>query len=298
LDGAPRDFEGSLSFDGKHFARIHAYVRPWLVGTQAQGIQLFESDGEEAGDLTYPHYYRVEDFTWSTDPRTLYFCANDALDPIPNHGGFWKMNVVTGDTSRPHFPWLPPGDRFYPPSVAPKGESYLVVAPNPASQTGFPGRIYRVWFRSGQRKLLTIGDGPTWSPDGSQIAFERAAPPSTKIRNQTWLMRADGTGVHPAPLPTQRQLREQLVKAHAASIETDALTWLGRRGRMVVSCTLSNDDDSQLKTGLWVVDPSQNHAEWVPDTSMITLSGDYKRAYMVHERPHKNAEVYLLTFTM
>ena len=47
---------------------------------------------------------------------------------------------------------------------------------------------------SGSARLTTGPDNsPAWSPDGAQIAFQRAQPPSL-ITSDLWIANADGSG--------------------------------------------------------------------------------------------------------
>ena len=75
-----------------------------------------------------------------------------------------------------------------------------VVAVHPAA-AAFPGengriafaRNGRIWIKNadGTQVRLTRGDQPTWSPDGTRIAFHRVSRPASNTN--IWTMNADGS---------------------------------------------------------------------------------------------------------
>lgn len=280
IPGSPETVYGSLSPDGRYFAHLHEYVRENVEGTQGKGIQLFSRTGKLVVELTYPQFYRVEGFVWSTSGRAIYFWVNGALDSNPGTGGIWKTDLQGRRFDRLRLPWMPVSDMPHLPLFSPTGESYLVTVPNPSGPHASSSQVYRIWMRSGRIKLLADGDDPVWSPDGAWIAFRRERPPRARVQDEVWLMRADGGSMHPIPYPTRRQMEEQLHHSKAKKVVASGTAWLRGRGRMLVGGGLWDGAESLLDQGLWVVDGSRSRAEWFPGVSVSMASADGRTVYL------------------
>ena len=96
-----------------------------------------------------------------------------------NRDGSGQVNISGTNSGDDHAAWAP--------------ASYNIAFSN-------GGQIYRMNANGANRVQLTTppasgqsDDRPTWSPDGSQIAFQRTTNATT---SQIWVMNADGTNQH------------------------------------------------------------------------------------------------------
>jgi hypothetical protein len=279
IPGGPETVYGSLSPDGRYFAHLHEYVRPEAEGTQGQGIQLFSRTGRLVEELTYPQFYRVERFVWSNSGRALYFWVNGALDLNSGTDGIWKTDLEGRRFDRVKLPWMPVSDMPHLPLFSPSGDSYLVAVPKPSDPQGISKQIYRVWMRSGRIRFLVDGDDPAWSPDGWWIAFRRERPHRARVQDNVWLMRADGSSVHPLPGPTRRQMEELLRRSNAKKVAIGEAAWLPG-DRILLGGSLWDEDESLVDEGLWAVDLSRSRAEWFPGASVSMASADGRTVYL------------------
>ena len=86
------------------------------------------------------------------------------------------------------------GERFGTPSLSPDGR-VLLYDKSPTGGFGAT-QLYATRLDAPQQepKNLGAGNAPTWSPDGSRIAFHITRENRDQIKPGVWVMNADGTG--------------------------------------------------------------------------------------------------------
>jgi Tol biopolymer transport system component len=138
--------------------------------------------------------------SWSPDGKKLVYTHQDDGDP---QGGFgeneqiWVMNadgthahaLTTGSTPKHQRPdWSPDGKLIAYASGQVGSEGIWVMHADGSKSTQLTG------CKPGDPSPCATDDwGPTWSPDGSQIAFLRAI---SRTDRPIYIMNADGSGQH------------------------------------------------------------------------------------------------------
>ena len=155
----------SISPSGQRIAVQTIEERPPQIGTM-------NIDGSGYAQLTNEPDYQLGHPTWSPDGRRIAYLRSDA---------YWVIGAQGGDPSI----LIPPGlvPSIYDCSWSSQSR-YLVC-----STLEQKPALYLVDLETNSAsKLLDEGGWfPRWSPDGSQIAFERD--------HQVWVVKADGSGL-------------------------------------------------------------------------------------------------------
>jgi hypothetical protein len=182
---------GAVSPDGQRvifsaWAGFGAEPKTWKVNTDGSGLQL----------LSEPTGQPILEITWSPDGAQVAYLGDglSVMDPDGHH-----QRVLSTK-----FYW---GYGFYP-VWSPDGRIITFVGREPLlpgeaepaligyDEDSLRGNIYLVDIATGQERLLVPGSmegniDPTWSPDGSRIAFVSNRSGSLEI----WVINADGSGL-------------------------------------------------------------------------------------------------------
>ena len=170
LAGTTGASDPAWSPDGTGVAYLQGLVIKWS-----------DADGSNQHILIGQHAFRkawteteILDFDWSPDGTQLVVCAR------PWTGGHGRTYVVTVATRE--FTWISRGGGW----VSWSSTDLIVLSRNGNLVTIKP---------DGSGRTRIVGDGlstaPSWSPDGSKIAFQRVAGPDTYDIN---VVNADGSG--------------------------------------------------------------------------------------------------------
>ncbi len=174
----------TVSADGSQKTQLASRVAYFAISPSGQRIALqtieerppqiatMNIDGSGYAQLTNEPDYQLGHPTWSPDGGRIAYLRSDA---------YWVIDAKGGDPSV----LIPPGlvPRLYDCSWSPQSR-YLVC-----STLEQKPALYLVDLETNSAsKLLDEGGWwPRWSPDGSQIAFERD--------HQVWVVHADGSGL-------------------------------------------------------------------------------------------------------
>ncbi len=206
----PKNF-GFLDYpspNGKWFAYVgEYYVRNIIDGEEAGGtlpvaISLYDKNGKFVREITYPRFYYIRDWKWSSSGNAIYFWVDSKWESTWSNGGLWKVdprtntyyhywnktlsletpNGIVDPYATPHFPYLLEGAI---PNFSPNGDSYLTLY---QSSNSPKTSLVRVCMKSGKRLRLAVGDtyNPKWSPEGRWIAYQN------ENRKSLWIVRSDG----------------------------------------------------------------------------------------------------------
>ncbi len=206
---------------GKWLVQSHERYSKWVVenaGVSPRCLYLYNKDGKLIRDLTYGKFQNANLASWSQSDDSLFINGSES-----NMGkdGVWKLDLKSNTFFRMNslLPWLPSGHvetvtdggasrggigyaSF--PYFSPNSDSYLLVDETfkkIKTDGGVKVRnlLYRVWMKSGKRKLLAEGDSPKWSPNGYWILFNYALNRRTRpsfMRDQgdgeIWIVRSNG----------------------------------------------------------------------------------------------------------
>jgi Tol biopolymer transport system component len=132
---------------------------------------------------------------------------------------------------------------------------------------GGDAEVYTMDQSGGTQRRLThrlgLETDPTWSPDGSRIAWTRG-PDGLGGTNQLWLMNADGTS------------KDRIYLDRAFRGDVSDPTWSPDGERLVFTTNrtlhLINADGSGLRR-LIATDMAAGRADWSPDGAWIAFSG-------------------------
>ncbi len=198
--------------DGKWFAYVGEYYVKNIIdgegagGTLPVAISLYDKNGRFVREITYPRFYYIRDWEWSSSGNAIYFWVDPNWERSWSNGGLWKYNLrtktyyhywnktlrlenptgVVNPYATPHFPYLldhlPDGSV---PIFSPDGNSYITGY---RSNNSSKKSLIRVWMKSGKRLRLAVGDtyNPKWSPEGRWISYENVSETSL------WVVRSDG----------------------------------------------------------------------------------------------------------
>jgi TolB protein len=142
----------------------------WVVGV----------DGGTPRRLTAMPFLQ-HDPQWSADGRSLYFLSSDSTDTRQAHD-IWRVSVATRSTEQ-----LTAGELYHF-ELALAADGRLAFSSNRSGD-------YEIYVQQGRRAPVQLTqapglDGaPSWSPDGSRIAFHSTRGGALNV----WVMNADGS---------------------------------------------------------------------------------------------------------
>jgi len=175
----------SWSPDGSRIAFGKRSTDPGCAALQSEcGIDMVNVDGTGRNALTDAGGRPV----WSPDGSTILFLVGD---PDSNQRHIWRVNAdgtgleqVTNSGFYSHVAYSPDGSRIL--------HTY-------SPEVGMPGFIGVMNVDGSGQVSLGEGGEPTWSPDGSKIAFKADAEGGT-CGTRLYVMNSDGTGTVPVTL--------------------------------------------------------------------------------------------------
>jgi Tol biopolymer transport system component len=179
LTSGERDAHPSWSPDGTKIA---------FVRDQGHALYVMNADGTSVHEIYRPSICFVESPQWSPDGTEIAFRGGCDIGRIylihPDGSGPRALTPASSDSGTPA--WSPDGKRIAfergnPSSEAPSDDIWIMNAdgtdPHPLTQCRLP--------------VCLSETSPTWSPEGSEIAFERDLGSGNNF--QLWVMSADGT---------------------------------------------------------------------------------------------------------
>ena len=182
-------------------------------GDAAASLYLMRPDGSSRTPLTHCSQASCapSNPSWSPDGTKIAFWEGSADgSTCASNGDCASIYVINADGSGERRL----GDGFYP-SWSPDGTKIAFVSVDAAASQGSTGRstcgnnvsnfegcegILSVMAAdgTGAKRLGVAGTAPTWSPDGSRLAYQHL----TQVYPQIFVMAADGTGSHAITDPT------------------------------------------------------------------------------------------------
>lgn len=168
----------------------------WLVLDFSPGghwdIVTMRSDGTGWRNLTSTLYVSERGARWSPDGQEIVFASQAVPDAS-------DLLIMKADGTNRRYLATAAGEELQP-HLSPDAAT-LVFAFDTAVQPDYLPVIMTMKLATSERVPLTgfgVADNyPSWSPDGSRIAFISARGPDPGIRNPwgLWVMNADGSGL-------------------------------------------------------------------------------------------------------
>ena len=190
--------------------------------------------------------------------------------PVNDH---WQLFVENADGSNVRR-LVTSGDDDLAPSISPDGRRVVFFR---IFSNGSPDKVFLVNVDGSNLHALDIAgcaetclgddtEGQAWSPDGTQIAFERALlDPSEQVNVGLWVMNADGARPHQI---TQRRLGVES-EDHRPDWSPDGTRLVFQRidrtrsPEMAALFTVRGDGTDARQITPWGLDP--NDPAWSPD---------------------------------
>jgi TolB protein len=271
-----------------------------LSSPRTLNIWVMNADGTGVTPLTKYTTGGLSNVTpaWSPDSAKLAFISDGALDgsnqsncspqPCVGKPNVWVMNA-NGSVATPLTKFLVAEARS--PAWSPDGHKVAFAARAALDGSDALRADQNIWVMnpdgSGRTPLTTLMSGvtcdtPTWSPNGSRLAFvsDRAPSSNSTFFDGTgtlniWVMNADGSS--PAPLTTLVTNDGSDSRAPAWSSDSSKLAyWSGRAldGSNHANCTPTPPSTCTGVTNIWVV--NADGANSAPLTKLtVTASGSF-----------------------
>ena len=198
-------------------------------------IFVVDADGTNYRNLTDTAGVIESNPAWSPDGRLIAYERENAIWAMHSNGNAQSPLIASDPNSDHHQPaWSPNG-------------KWIAFVDNP--HVGYPDVAIVDEYGDNYRNLTNtpgISDGnPTWSPDGTKIAYER--------EQAIWVMNADGTDQHPLTVP--------LLSVHSAPAWSPDGTQVAFRWHPTIG---SHQDD------IWVVNADGTNYVNLTNTAGIT----------------------------
>jgi Tol biopolymer transport system component len=161
------------------------------VSKSGLGRRVFECGGSSL-------CWELEGAAWSPDGTRLAYGV-ESVGGEPSYDGLYVLDLATGKTRQVR-QWDPAGERggWYEIAWSPDGRTIAYVSATQGCCSGL-ARIYLVRADGSHRTTLPTGTAsaswPSWSPDGTRIAFAaiRLNSDTGKVDGSIFVMRTDGT---------------------------------------------------------------------------------------------------------
>lgn len=258
LGGEPLDLTKENGFSNQRPA-ASADGRVAFMSFRDGGWNIFKmnADGSGVVDLTNTKDPTVNfEPTWSPDGSEVVYMRQDAV----NGQDLWRVGA---DGSNPEDLTNSPGIQETSAEFSPDGTeiAYVSSGPNPCCDTGYNNDIWAMDANGSNQTPLTETDypqqnvSPTWSPDGTKIAFSTFESKEGK-ENGFHVMDSDGTN-QVRPLP------------EGSPVLTDALSWSPDGTKIAFEGSggidLMNPDGTEI-TAL-VENSGAHYPSWAPTQS-------------------------------
>lgn len=216
VTGPERDMSPRFSLDGRHlaFERRLANGRSLVYVVRADGSELTLVTPEPVALAPGDVARQWETFKFSPDGRTLLISTMNGADPgltlVQTDGSGVRTLDVGGPATEGSF-------------RPPDGREVLFVGTRDGARGLFAldlarGTVRTVVVVQGRFDLA----GPSWSPDGTRIAYWTWGGESIGLNARSHVVRADGTGDRELPAPP-----DEVWNAHA--------TWSNDGGRLFIA---------------------------------------------------------------
>jgi Tol biopolymer transport system component len=223
-------------------------------------LELWSMNADGSGKRRLARGAYVRSPTWSPDGRSIAFGRSD-----PVSGSDGEVVVAAADRSRVRTLVREAGG-IYDVTWSPDGKTMAYTASTSRSGT------FIVGADGNDRRRLTAGAHPTWSPDGRWICFETGAASEVRI------IRPDGTGRRALTSPG-------LNREPAWSADSHRIAFVSKRGSDGVKVYLMRSDGGGQRrltrdagtgeTSNW----SEDDPAWSPEGDWVayTVRSDSKR---------------------